>query len=114
MNYDKLKEILKNNKYSISKASHAIGRTEGWFHRAAKTESMTIADLEKLLKLCKTNLFEFFGGQPSYHVANEPNAKESELVQENNELLRENRQLRLKIEELEGKSKPQKVKEKPY
>lgn len=108
MNYDRLKELLKNNKLSISKASHAIGRTEGWFHRAAKTESMTIFDLEKLLKLCKTNLFEFFGGNPTNQ--DRPSVNESELQKELLEVLRENRRLNSKIEELEGNKKPEPVK----
>ena len=56
MNYEKLKTMLKDKKYSIAKAAIAIGRTEAWFHRAIKNESMTISDLEKLLKLCKVGL----------------------------------------------------------
>ena len=114
MNYDKLKELLKNNKYSIAKAASAVGRTEGWFHKAIKTESMTISDLEKLLKICKTNIFEFFGGVPSYSEVNEPTARESELKEEVHELLKENRKLRLDIEELNGKKEPVKAKPKAY
>lgn len=114
MNYERLKEILKNNKYSAGKAALAIKRTEAWFHRAVKNDTMTIKDLEKLLKLCKTNLFEFFGGVPTYSEVNEPSARESELKEEVHELLKENRKLRLDIEELHGKKEPVKAKPKAY
>ena len=104
MNYDRLKELLRNNKYSIAKAAHAIGRTEGWFHKTTKMESMTISDLEKLLKLCKTNLYEYFGGQPS-NVVNELQAEYGKDIKEL-ELLREIHELRIRIDDLEAKKKP--------
>jgi hypothetical protein len=102
MKYDKLKDLLRNKKYSIAKAAISINRTEAWFHRAIKNETMTISDLEKLLKLCNTNLFEFFGGQPDNQL-NEPHANYEKIDNEVIELLRENRQLRVKIETLEKK-----------
>ncbi len=114
MNYDKLKGLISNNKLTIAKACTAIGRTDVWFHRVVKKNNITIADLEKLLKLCKTSLGEFFGGVPGYQTVNEPSARESDLNEEVNELLRENRQLRLRIEELEGKHKPAMAKPKAY
>ena len=114
MNYEKLKEVLKNHKFTAAKASSAIDRSEVWFHKAIKNDTMTIADLEKLLKLCKTNLFEFFGGTPSYQAVNEPSARESELLAENHALLKKVDRLRDKIEELEGKKQPEGIKAKKY
>jgi hypothetical protein len=112
MNYSKLKDIITKQNYSIGKISFAIGRTEAWFHKAVKNDTMTIADLEKILKICKMELSDFFGNSSSNNFnSNEPDfhKKYNTLNDENNELLRENRQLRIKIETLEERLKTKEI-----
>jgi len=97
--------LISSKGLSIQKASVAIERTEGWFHNAVKNDTMSVSDLEKLLKLCKTTMGVFFGGPaPETQLLSETIAEYGKLNNEVNELLRENRQLRIKIDELEGKS----------
>ena len=114
MNYDKLKSTLKLKGLTIEEASRRIEKSRGWFPKAVKNDTLTVKDLEKLLKLCKMSIGEFFGGEPGYLQVNEPSARESELKEEVHELLKENRKLRLDIEELNGKKEPVKAKPKAY
>jgi hypothetical protein len=99
MDYEKLKALLKTHDYSIARATQAIGRTEAWFHRAIKNQTMSIADLEKLLELCNTNLNDFFVNSPAIKPSTK-NKKDTNEV----ELLREIKLLRLKIEEYNNNS----------
>lgn len=84
----------------MEKACAKIDKSTSWFYKAAENDTMTITDLEKLLKLCKMSLADFFSDQPINQV-NEPQAKYGADKDEITDLLRENRKLRLRIEELE-------------
>ena len=75
MNYSKLKRLITDSKYSIASISHKIGRTEAWFHRAVKNDTMTICDLEKILAELKMTTAEFFSGEKSIMVVKEPQAQ---------------------------------------
>jgi hypothetical protein len=72
MNYNKLKNIIEKQNYSIAKACREIGRTDAWFHKAIRHESMTIRDLEKILALCKSSMAEFFCNEKSVPTLQEP------------------------------------------
>lgn len=117
MNYDKLKNLLAKNGLSAAKASMKVGRTEAWFHKAVKNETMTIADLEKLLSLCGTSLQEFFNGEASVYA--KPKAPEAvaekeekygkhteELLETQRELIKtlkaQNEEYRRRLEERKG------------
>lgn len=117
MNYSKLKDIITKHNYSIAKIAHTIGRTEAWFHKAIKNDTMTIADLEKILKLCGTSMSEFFGGQPEVTTVSEPSELEKKLFDtsmELNKVYKENRELNEKLKLFEGKTITKTTKTKLY
>ena len=79
MNYSKLKNLIEQRNYSIAKMCHVIGRTDAWFHKAVKKDTMTICDLEKILAELKMTTAEFFSGEKSIQHVSEPLAEYGKL-----------------------------------
>ena len=72
MNYSRLKEIIKEKKFTIEKVSVSIGMTASGFYAAVKNDTMTIRTLENISKTLEVPLMSFFTEEKP-QIENYPN-----------------------------------------
>ena len=98
MNYNRLKELLKSNNYSVKSMAEKIGMSEQGLHASIRNDSLTVSNLEKIanalgVPVCsffeeKTSSFEV-GEQAPMYGTRHANFNCEKLIQENEHLKKE-------------------------